>query len=326
MAIAKIAVGVLRGGPSSEYDVSLKTGANVLRFLPKDKYRTIDLLMSKRGEWHMNGMPSTPDQIMRVVDVVFNAMHGEFGEDGKAQRIFEMYGVPFTGSASWPSFVAMNKAMARDTFQDAGIKVAPGVVVRAGEDLDLAVYKTIRKTASPWIIKPAKLGSSVGIYLANNPNELKEGIARCLAHDSSVLVERHIQGREATCAVMEDFRNERHYAFPVVEIIPPPGKKFFDFESKYDGRTQEIVPGRFDEKIKLAIQQVAIKAHTALRCAHYSRSDFIVARDGIYILETNTLPGLTSESLLPKAAAAVGLEFPHLLDHLVQLAMKTKRV
>ena len=326
MAMAKITVGVLRGGPSSEYDVSLKTGENVLRHLPKDKYRTLDLFMSKKGEWHMDGLPSSPDQIMRVVDVVFNAMHGEFGEDGKVQRIFEMYGVPFTGSASWPSFVAMNKAMARDTFQDAGIKVAPGVVVRAGEDLDLAVHKVIRRAAPPWIIKPAKLGSSVGIYLASHPNELKESIARCLSHDSSVLVERHIKGREATCAVMEDFRNVKHYALPVVEIVSPPGKKFFDFESKYDGRTQEICPGRFSAQEKLAIQEAAIKAHQALRCSHYSRSDFIVARDGIYILETNTQPGLTSESLLPKAAAAVGLEFPHLLDHIVQLAMKTKRV
>jgi D-alanine-D-alanine ligase len=324
--MARITVGVMRGGPSSEYEVSLKTGENVLAGLSRDKYRALDIFVTKKGEWHLDGLATTPDQIFRTVDVVFNAMHGEFGEDGKVQRLLEMFSVPFTGSSSWPSFLAMNKAMARETFKDAGIKIAEGVVVRAGETLEDAAHKVIRKMAPSWIVKPAKLGSSVGIALANNFDELVDAMQHSLAHDSQILVEKRIVGREATCAVLEGFRGEHIYAFPVVEIVPPSTRPFFDYQAKYSGATQEICPGRFSMKEKIAMQEAARKAHSALKLSHYSRSDFIVARDGIYILETNTQPGLTAESLFPKAAAAVGLEFPQLLDHLVQLAHDTKRV
>lgn len=318
--MSKINVGVLRGGPSSEYEISLKTGENVIRHLSRDKYRVFDLLLSKSGEWHIDGMASTPDKIFRSLDVVFNALHGEFGEDGRAQKIFDMYGISYTGSGNWASFMAMNKPLARETFREAGLRVPEGVVVKEGDDLEEATYQIARKMAPSWVVKPAKRGSSIGISIAHDIDGLTKAIKYALTCDNVAIVEKHIAGREATCGVVESFRDEDYYTFPVVEIIPPNEANFFDYKVKYNGKTKEICPGRFDMKTKLTIQDMARRAHIALGCKNYSRSDFIVARDGVYLLETNTLPGLTAESLLPKAASAIGLEFPQLLDHLIELA------
>ena len=318
----KITVGVLRGGPSAEYEISLSTGQNILKHLPQNKYKTLDILLTKKGEWHANGMVASPDKIFRATDVIFNALHGEFGEDGKVQRLFEMYGVPYTGSTSWPSFLAMNKIMARESFKNAGLKIAEATTVKQDDNLDKAVFGIIRKMAPPWAVKPVSRGSSVGVSIAKNAEELPDSLKKSFQYDKTALVEKYIKGREATCAVLENFRGEKLYAFPVVEIVPPGTGRFFDYQAKYSGAAQEICPGRFSVKQKQEIQEMARKAHQILGCRHYSRSDFIVSRDGVYILETNTLPGLTSESLFPKAAGSVGLEFPQLLEHLIQLAYR----
>ncbi|MBI2628405.1 MAG: D-alanine--D-alanine ligase [Candidatus Niyogibacteria bacterium] len=316
----KITVGVLRGGPSSEYEISLRTGQNVLKHLARDKYRPLDILLTKKGEWHVNGIIATPDKIFRAIDVIFNALHGEFGEDGKVQRLFEIYNIPYTGSASWTSFLAMNKIMARESFKNAGLKIVEAKAVKQEDNLDKAIFSVVRKMAPPWVIKPVSRGSSIGISIAKNIEELPNSLKKSFQCDETALVEKYIKGREATCAVLENFRGENLYAFPAVEIVPPETSRFFDYAAKYGGAAQEICPGRFSVKQKQEIQEMARKAHQILGCRHYSRSDFIVARDGVYILETNTLPGLTAESLFPKAAGSIGLEFPKLLDHLIQLA------
>ncbi|MBI5045503.1 MAG: D-alanine--D-alanine ligase [Candidatus Niyogibacteria bacterium] len=318
--MVKLTVGVLRGGPSSEYDVSLKTGQSVLADFPHDKYRPLDIWVSKAGEWHAGGLVSAPEKILRSVDVVFNAMHGEYGEDGRVQRVLEMHGVPFTGSESWPSFLAMHKVMARETFKQAGLKIPAGMVVKKGYDSAEVTRRAVRDIGPAWVVKPARRGSSIGVSIVNGPDELPKALEKAFAEDSMVLVEKRVKGREATVAVLENFRGEKLYAFPAVEIVPPKNK-FFDYEVKYNGATQEICPGRFDAKTKLALQEAAKLAHQALGCRHYSRSDFIVSKTGIYILETNTLPGLTSESLFPKAAASVGLRFPQLIEHLISIAV-----
>ena len=320
--MSKITVGVLRGGPSSEYEISLRTGQNVLKYLARDKYKPLDILLTKKGEWYVNGMVAVPDKIFRAIDVIFNALHGEFGEDGKVQRLFEIYNISYTGSASWPSFLAMNKIMARESFKNTGLKIAEAMAFKQEDNLNKAVFGAIRKMAPPWVIKPVSRGSSVGVSIAKNAEELTDSLKKSFSYDKTALVEKYIKGRETTCAVLENFRGEKLYAFPVVEIMPPEPSRFFDYSAKYGGAAQEICPGRFSVKQKQEIQEMARKAHQILGCRHYSRSDFIVARDGVYILETNTLPGLTAESLFPKAAASIGLEFPQLLDHLIQLAYR----
>jgi D-alanine-D-alanine ligase len=320
----KIKVGVLRGGPSSEYEISLKTGEAALANINRQKYEPLDILIDKKGIWHLWGLPAAPDKVFSNVDVIFNALHGEYGEDGKVQRLFEAYKIPFTGSGAYASALAMQKKMAKDIFSLAGILTPLGLTIKRGENIAAVAAEAVRKIGLPLISKPADRGSSIGVAVAKNIYDLADGIYNALEISKEALVERFINGREASCAVLEEFREQKHYAFPVVEIIPPAGKTFFDYESKYNGRTREICPGRFDAETKAKIEKAAIAAHISLGCRHYSRSDFIVAGSGVYLLETNTLPGLTSESLFPKATASVGLEFTQLLEHLIWLAYGRK--
>lgn len=316
-------VAVLRGGPSSEYDVSLNTGANVLRAL-SPKYKVKDILIDKSGRWHMDGLPATPEKVCRASDVAFIAMHGEFGEDGQVQRILHRFGMPYIGSKSWPSSVALNKALSKDYFRQNGIRTPYGFLVSRDENEDDLVRKIFSKISPPWFVKPNSGGSSVGASLCRNTRELAEGLRRAFQYGNLAMVEECVSGREATCGVIEDFRDKRHYALFPIEIIKPNEKDFFDYQCKYDGTTREICPGNFTQEEKREIQDVAVKIHRALGLRHYSRSDFIVSRRGIYALEVNTLPGLTAESLFPKAMAAVGCDYAGFLDHLISLALSGK--
>ncbi len=318
--MGKIHVAVLRGGPSAEYEISLMTGENVLKFLPKDKYRTHDVLISKDGVWHMDGFPAEPAKIFRKVDAVFNAMHGEYGEDGQVQQILEGHKIPYTGSGILASAISMKKNIAKDIYKKSGLKTPRGLVIKKSANIKDSVSDINETLFPPWIIKPSGRGSSVGVAVAKVVSEIPTALEKAFSYDSEALAEEFIAGREATCGVLENFRGKKYYALPVIEIIPPDGN-FFDYKVKYNGETKEICPAHFDDKISEEIQSMAVSAHEALGLRHYSRSDFIVSPRGIFILETNTLPGLTSESLLPKASEAIGLSFPNLLDHLVSLAL-----
>lgn len=313
-------IAVLRGGPSSEYDVSLNTGANVLRALSL-KYRTKDVLISKDGQWYMDGLQVMPEVVCRTVDVIFNAMHGEFGEDGQVQRILDKFRVPYTGSEAWPSSVAMNKALTKSYFKKHGIKTPNGLLVHKGEDYTEMASYIFHKLSPLWFVKPNTGGSSVGASLCRNMPELINGLKEAFKYSDAVVVEECIKGREATCGVIDNFRNTKNYALFPIEIIKPKERAFFDYQCKYDGTTQEICPGNFSIKEKQEIQNTAIKIHKALGLRHYSRSDFIVTPRAIYALEVNTLPGLTSESLFPKAMAAVGCNYLGFLEHLIELAL-----
>ncbi len=323
--MSKIRVGVLRGGPSTEHDVSLKTGENVLQYLPKDKYEGVDIILNKDGYLSANGSPMKIQQLHYFVDVVFNALHGYFGEDGKIQQILNTMNLPYTGSGALSSSIAMNKVLSRDIFEKSGLKIPRAIVVKEGESSDEAAGQIFRTMNPFWVVKPASGGSSIGVTIARNFPELVQALKNAFGLDSTVIVEEYIKGREVTCGVLENFRDEEHYALPVIEIVPPKERHFFDYECKYDGSTREICPAPLNLELKKEIENIARSAHKALGCAGYSRTDMIVSSGGIYLLEVNTLPGLTSESLLPKSAAAVGLSFPNLLDHLVELALNKNR-
>lgn len=321
--MAKIKVAVLRGGPSSEYDVSLKTGEAVLRYLDRKTYEPLDVLIDKAGDWNVHGIKTDPVKIFRSIDVIFNAMHGEYGEDGKLQQLLEAHKMPFTGSGVLASATAMHKRLAKDIFEIAGIATPSAISAKIGDNLPEIAAEAVRQISLPLVIKPVGLGSSVGITLARTIYDAILGLERALQKDKEVLIEKYVPGREATCAVLENFRGEPKYVFPPVEIVPPKLKGFFDYESKYGGKSEEICPGRFDKEISDQMKKAAVAAHASLGCRHYSRSDFRIAPNGkVYLLELNTLPGLTSESLYPKAAASVGLEFSRLLDHLITQALK----
>ncbi len=260
----------------------------------------------------------------RQVDVFFNALHGEYGEDGRLQSLLDQLGTPYTGSGTFASAIAMNKVMAKEVFRRQGLKVPQGVLLKPtyGEIIDLELYASqiFKKIAPPWVVKPADRGSSVGLYFARTFPELVEALRQSFAVSQKVLVEEYIRGREATVGVVDHFRGQPRYVLPIIEIRRPSGKQVWDYTDKYSGGTEEICPGAFSVNEKAAMEQMAVQAHEALGLRHYSRSDFIISPRGIYILETNTLPGMTAESLLPKALLAVGCRYPDFLDHLIKLA------
>ncbi len=327
----KIRVGVLRGGISPEYDVSLKTGQAVLSHLPKEKYHTVDLLLTKDGVLHANGMFTDIPQISRKVDVVFNALHGEYGEDGKVQRLFEHFSIPFTGSKSLPSAIGMNKVLSKEAFKRAGLRTPPYTVmkgeriregVKRPHTFQVLVFDILERLPLPFVAKPISGGSSVGTFIVHNEHDLFDVLRAFAEKDWDIIFEGFIAGREATCGVVDHFRGEEIYSLLPVEIRPTEKSPFFDYNAKYNGETEELCPGNFSRKESEVIQNMAKLAHKTLRLRHYSRSDFIVTPHGIYILETNTLPGLTEESLLPKSLHAVGSNMPEFLDHVVTLAMR----
>lgn len=322
----KTRVAVLRGGPSSEYEVSLKTGAAVLSNLP-EHYEGVDVFIDKKGVWHIKGVIVEPINITKKADVVFNAMHGEYGEDGKVQRLLEHIGIPFTGSGSLASALGMNKALTKRVLKDHSIKTPHHRVLTKKEftpDLYLELHRTFPQ---PSVIKPASGGSSVGTSIARTADEIALALERAFAHDNKVLIEEYIKGKEGTCGVLEDFRGKEIYHLLPIEIVPN-GQKFFDYESKYSDTNgaSEICPGNFTKDESEQMQIIAEKVHRAIDARHYSRTDFIVhPKRGIYTLEINTLPGLTPASLLPKAIKAIGSSYGELLDHLIQLALKGKK-
>ena len=313
---------MLRGGPSLEHEVSLKTGETVLRNLPK--YSAKDIFINKAGEWHLDGKPSHHDRIFRQIDVVFNALHGEYGEDGKVQQLLEAFGVPYTGSGAMASALGMNKILARQAFKSAGLKIPFGFDLVLKKELAETAKDIFKKMPPPWVIKYPSGGSSVGVSMARNFDDLEGSLEKVSSFSSKILVEEYIRGREATCGVIDEFRNQKHYALPIVEIIPPAQSDFFSYDAKYGGQTRELCPSNFDMPTKRAIEAMAITAHNSIGGRHYSRSDFIISKRGIYLLEINTLPGLTAESLLPKALNAVGSSHKELLEHLISLALRKK--
>ncbi len=319
--MSSIRVGVLRGGPSLEHEVSLKTGESVLNNLSQE-YTVKDIFINKEGEWHLNGKPAHHDQIFRRIDVAFNALHGEYGEDGKVQRLLESFGIPYTGSGVMASALGMNKILARQAFKNAGLKTPFGFEIVLENGLAETAKKIFRNMPPPWVLKYPSGGSSVGVSIARNFVDLEGALEIESSFSSKILVEEYIKGREATCGVIDEFRNQKHYALPIVEIIPPAESGFFSYDAKYGGQTRELCPSNFDIPAKRAIEAMAVAAHNAIGGRHYSRSDFIVSKRGIYILEINTLPGLTAESLLPKALNAIGSSHKELLEHLITLALR----
>jgi D-alanine-D-alanine ligase and related ATP-grasp enzymes len=323
----KIRVAVLRGGPSSEYDISLSTGDAVLKNLPS-RYEGVDVFISQDGIWHVHGIERSPAQALKHVDVAFLALHGQFGEDGKVQTILEHLGIPYTGSQAFPSALAMHKHHAKEAVKKLGhalagtVKLAWHKIFTRDEIRERGIHIIFREIPHPSIVKPVAAGSSVGVSIVRSFHDLESALEAAFAHGDSVMIEELIEGREATCGVVDGFRGQNRYALLPVEIIPHKKSPFFDYAAKYHGQATEICPGSFDDVTKQAIQNAAVAVHESLGLRHYSRSDFIVhPKRGVFFLETNTLPGLTAESLFPKSIAAVGSTLPDFLDHIIGLAL-----
>jgi len=311
-------VGVVRGGPSSEYEVSIRSGGAVLKHLPEDKYIGIDLLITKDGLWHKNGVPTTLEEIQHHVDVVWNALHGYYGEDGKIQQELEHFGIPYTGSEVLPSAIAMNKVLAKEHVVPLGVKTPRWIVIGEDETLEEGVFRAFRTVGFPAFVKPASGGSSVATRLVKNYRELEDAVEEASAY-GDILVEEYIKGTEATVCVIDSTDGEVHVLHPI-EIIPTNGNEFFNYDAKYAGASEEIYPGRFTQEESQELRDLAARVHQGLGLRHYSRSDFIVSPRGVYFLEANTLPGMTDASLLPKAVAGEGITLAEFIDHVLTMA------
>lgn len=314
-------VGVLRGGPSREHEVSLKSGAAILAGLPEERFVARDIYIDKNGGWHERGRPTTPERVLRQIDVALIGLHGEYGEDGEVQKLLERFGVPYAGADSFGSYLAMHKLMAKVRAKEVGLLTPESRYIERVEDGETVAREIIHTFSQPVVVKPVGWGSSVGVSVVGGYAPVLAAIEKLFAEGApSVLVEELIRGKEATVGVVENLRGEDLYVLPPVEIVPPKDD-FFSYDAKYSGKTREIVPGNFSRVAAEELRRAAKAIHRALGLRHYSRSDFIVSPKGVYYLETNTLPGLTKESLLPKSLAAVGVPLPDFLGHLVNLAL-----
>lgn len=313
------------GGVSSEHEVSLATGKNIIKHLDKKRYDVKPVIISKKGEWFLNKKKVTINEALEGVDLVFNALHGEYGEDGRIQGLLDCLSIPYTGSGVLASALGMDKIKSRELFKFYGLAVPKYITLEKQEFPNFydrkkwGIIKRFRKL----VVKPSCLGSSVGVSILENKKDLAKAVDKAFEKCDQIIIEEYIEGREMTCGVLENIGGKRFFALPVVEIIPPKGR-FFDYEVKYDGSTQEIVPARISRTLGKKIQEIAEKTHQILGCSGYSRTDTIVKNNKVYVLEINTLPGLTKESLLPKAAKEAGIEFSELLDIIINNAINRK--
>lgn len=330
--MSKLRVGVLRGGPSSEYEVSLKTGGNVLKNLSSDLYTANDIFISRNGKWHVRGLEKTPDKVLKNIDVVFNALHGEYGEDGKVQQILDVFQIPYTGSGSLASALAINKPRAKELVSSVGINVPLHVSIKQSPDSDIEsiINEVFRTFPQPVVIKPINKGSSLGVVFAGSYQEFVSLVKALLEEFQVILIEEFIKGKEVTSGVIDNFRGEKKYTLLPIEIVLPKGKVCFDYDAKYntnkcgDENAEFCCPGGLTSEEKLQIKDATQKVHDVLGLRHYSRSDFIVTPRGVYFLETNTLPELTENSLVLRALNEVGCSFPEFLNHVINLAVDRK--
>lgn len=299
------------------------TGAAILSALSGSEFDSLDVVITRGGEWLVGGFVRKPQDVLATVDAAFLGLHGGYGEDGTVQRLLDLAGVPYTGSRAYASSLAMNKILAKELLYDSPVKMPPHMRVTSGRNTDIArLAHTLEDLLGPeCVIKPVNGGSSIDTQIVRGGGELVKALTELLASREEVLVEQRIRGREATCGVVERFRGSDLYVLPAIEVIPPEGEPFFTQSAKYSGKTDEICPGRFSRAEKDEITWIAEFVHRTLGLSQYSRSDFIVAEDGVYFLEVNTLPGLTTESLMPKALAAVGSSHRELVHHLLYDAL-----
>lgn len=310
----KTKVVLLKGGKSGEREISLLSGTECARALREKGFEVteIDTVENNLIDKIKNAKP----------DVIYIALHGRDGEDGCVQGVCEILNIPYTGSGVLASALAMDKSKAKLLYTASNLPTPPSQTLYQGNNT-FAIEDIINKIGNKCVVKPANEGSALGVSIVNTASELKNAIENAFKFDTEILVERFVEGTEVTVAILG---NDNLEALPVIEIVPQDTSEFYDFEAKYAaGGSTHIIPARLsDEQIK-ECQRIALAAHKALGCRGVSRSDLIVDNAGIcWLLETNTIPGMTETSLLPDAARKIGIEFNDLCTLLVNLALEDK--
>ncbi len=320
------------GGRSSEHDISLASANSVLEAL-RDRYETVAVEIDREGRWALPAavppalekgehaerpletLPVLADSsvpaTLAAVDVVFPVLHGPFGEDGTVQGLLELAGVPYVGAGVLASALCMDKDVFKAVLRDRGIPVTPSVTLRHG---DLPEHPF----SYPVFVKPARLGSSVGISKVHDPSELGPALELAFRHDEKVLIEEFVDGLEVECSVLG---NRRPIASLPGQIVAH--AEWYDFAAKYEeGGMELVVPPPISAAAVERVQKLAIEAFAAGECEGMARVDFFVRGDEVLVNELNTIPGFTATSVYAKLFAASGISYPELLDRLVELALE----
>ena len=352
--MSKLRLAVIFGGASSEHEVSLMSAASVFSNLSGDKYEVLPVGITKKGQWlyypgsiddissgkweknpdcvpavispdrAVGGlilMPPGKDLLVRKVDVVFPMLHGKYGEDGTIQGLIELAGIPCVGAGTLSSAVCMDKEVANSLFDGAGIPRAPWGVIRLRdiERFDDYADEWEKKFGYPMFIKPANAGSSVGVSKVGGRSSLREAVNLAFTHDRKVIAEKAVAGKELECAVLG---NDNPFASEISEILPT--NEFYDYDAKYSTPSETILPADISHKLRDSIKKTAVRAYGLLECSGMARVDFLyeVSTDILFINEINTIPGFTSISMYAKMMDASGINYPRLLEKLIDLALE----
>ncbi len=311
--MGKIRLALLSGGVSSEREVSLNSGKQVHEALNKDKY-DITLYDPKTDLTKLVNDAGG-------IDAALIILHGPFGEDGTVQGLLDLLGIPYQGAGVLGSSIAMNKFTAKRLYQCADVPTPSFLAFSMNQKIDLD--QCIDILSLPMVVKPACAGSSVGMTIVKDAKNLRAAVDLAFEHDDTLIMEEYIKGLELTCGVLG---NDTLEAMPVIEIIPGEGHDYFDYKAKYvAGETEEICPARIDDTTTQQVQKIAVEAHKALFLKGYSRTDMILRNGELFVLETNTIPGMTATSLYPQSAQVAGYSFSELLDKLIELAIEENK-
>ena len=320
----RLRIKVLVGGPSSEHEVSLKSGEQVLKNLNPERYDAERVLIDKYGFWQ-----KSPEEIKKDTDLVFIAMHGTYGEDGTVQSMLDAVKLPYTGSSAPVSALAMNKFVTARTASYHGLSAPLSFLIAEQEWLarPAEVWRRVGPFLHfPVVVKPNNQGSSVGVTIAKNKAEAEIALTEIFKISSEALIQQFIQGRELTVGVLDQGFVDSAYALPPTEIKPK-SSHFFDYRAKYEiGASEEITPAPLGEALTRVVQSAAKQLHKAVGAKGFSRTDLILdSNKQVFILEINTIPGLTETSLLPQQAAEAGITFSELLDRIIDAALGIKK-
>ena len=299
-------VGVIMGGISSEREISLKSGKSIIEIIDKNKYEVIPVVIDEKV-----------DIINKVKDLDFAllALHGKFGEDGTVQSVLQTLDIPYSGCGPLTSALCMDKDLTKTVLEANGIRTARWLNVKSVEEID---YEAIENIGYPVFIKPTNGGSSVATFKIYDKEKVQEAVEEGLKWDTEVMIEEFIDGNEITCPVFDN------KLFPVIAIKPK--SDFFDYTQKYSENGADEVLVELEEDLYKEVKEMALKTYKALKCEVYSRIDMIVNKEGTpYILEVNTLPGMTAASLFPKSAKGEGYSFSEFLDLIIETSLKVNR-
>lgn len=337
-------IAIVFGGKSPEHEISVRSAKNIIAAIDQSLFKLHLMGIDRKGQWRLVDLdqvgkyvpeqgvelafiPGTKDPIIRLdtqqvipnIDLMYLVLHGPNGEDGTVQGMMRILDLPFIGPDVLGASAAMDKAITKSLLKEAGVKVAPGIVVHQSQKANLDYEQIVAEYGLPLFIKPANMGSSVGVHKVKGEAGFKAAIQDAFLYDQKVLIERMIVGREVECAVMG---NTKPRASTIGEIITP---EEYSFDAKYDDQSeaQVIIPAQVDEETMERLRSIAIKAYQTINCEVLTRVDMFLTENGeIYVNELNTLPGFTSISMFPKLWQHEGISYPDLINQLIDYALE----